>query len=95
MEHWRQAIPAQLLVMPYESLVTDPEPQIRRLLEHCGLDWDPRCLDFHSHASTVTTLSAGQVRQPMYTSSVGRWKKYARDLQPLIWVLQDAGIPVD
>ena len=95
MEHWQQAIPGQLLVMPYESLVTDPEPQIRRLLDHCGLDWDPRCLDFHSHASTVTTLSAGQVRQPMYTSSVGRWKKYARELQPLIWVLQDAGIPVD
>ena len=42
-----------------------------------------------------TTLSASQVRQPMYTSSVGRWKKYERELQPLIWVLQDAGILLD
>jgi hypothetical protein len=95
MEHWRQAIPRQLRVVHYESLVTNPETEIRQLLEHCGLDWDPRCLDFHQNRSAVTTLSASQVRQPMYTSSVGRWKKYARDLQPLIWVLQDAGIPLD
>ena len=94
-EHWREAMPGQLLVMPYESLVTDPEAGIRRLLEHCGLDWDPRCLDFHLNDSAVTTLSANQVRRPMYTSSVGRWKKYARDLQPLVWVLQEAGIPLD
>ncbi|MFO1406793.1 MAG: sulfotransferase [Steroidobacteraceae bacterium] len=95
LEHWRQSIPGQLLVMPYESLVSDPETQIRRLLAHCGLDWDPRCLDFHLNESTVTTLSANQVRRPMYTSSVGRWKKYERELKPLIWVLRDAGIPLD
>ena len=95
MEHWRQAIPRQLRVVHYESLVTNPETEIRQLLEHCGLDWDPRCLDFHQNRSAVTTLSASQVRQPMYTSSVGRWKKYARALQPLIWVLQHAGIPLD
>lgn len=94
-EHWQQSIPRQLLVVSYESLVTSPESEIRRLLEHCRLDWDPRCLDFHQSRAAVTTLSATQVRQPMYTSSIGRWKKHARDLQPLIWVLQDAGIPID
>lgn len=94
-EHWRQALPAQLLVMPYESLVTDPERQTRRLLEHCGLDWDPRCLDFHLSESAVTTLSASQVRRPLYASSVGRWKVHARELEPLVRVLQDAGIPLD
>jgi tetratricopeptide (TPR) repeat protein len=94
-EHWRQAIPTQLLVMPYESLVADPEAQIRHLLEHCGLDWDPRCLNFHLNESAVTTLSASQVRQPLYASSVGRWKKHARDLEPLVRILRDAGIPLD
>jgi Flp pilus assembly protein TadD len=94
-EHWRQAMPAQLLVMPYESLVADPEAQIRRLLEHCGLDWDPRCLDFHLNDSAVTTLSASQVRQPLYASSVGRWKKHSRELEPLVRILRDAGIPLD
>jgi len=94
-EHWRRAIPAQLLVMSYESLVAEPEAQIRRLLEHCGLGWDPRCLDFHLNESAVTTLSASQVRRPLYASSVGRWKKHARELEPLVRQLRESGIPLD
>lgn len=94
-EHWRTTLQDRLLVVSYESLVTDAETAIRRLLSHCGLDWDPRCLDFHLSESAVTTLSASQVRQPMYRSSVGHWKKYARELEPLVRTLGDAGIPLD
>ncbi|MFO1394368.1 MAG: sulfotransferase [Steroidobacteraceae bacterium] len=94
-EHWRAALPDRLFVVDYESLVTSPEPEVRRMLEHCGLEWDPRCLDFHLNESAVTTLSASQVRQPLYTSSVGRWRKYARELEPLVRVLKDADVPLE
>lgn len=93
-EHWRTTLQDRLLVVSYESLVTDAEAETRRLLSHCGLDWDPRCLDFHRSESAVTTMSASQVRQPIYRSSVGHWKKYERELDPLIRILSDAGIPV-
>ena len=93
-EHWCKTLPDRLLVMPYESLVTDAETETRRLLSHCGLDWNPRCLNFHLSESSVTTLSANQVRQPLYRSSVGHWKKYARELDPLVRILRDAGIPI-
>lgn len=94
-EHWRTTLPGTLLDVQYESLVADPEVQTRRLLEHCGLGWDARCMDFHRSESAVTTLSAGQVRRPLYTTSVGLWKKYARELEPLVRVLQDAGIQLN
>lgn len=94
-EHWRTTLHDRLLVVSYESLVTDTEAETRRLLSHCGLDWNPCCVDFHLSDSAVTTLSASQVRQPIYRSSVGHWKKYARELDPLIRIFGEAGIPVD
>src|ERR1019366_4853825 len=77
MAHWRKILPAEaLLEVQYEELVADLEGQARRIVSHCGLAWDPRCLDFHLTQRRVSTASWTQVRQPIYKSAVGRWKEY-------------------
>lgn len=87
MEHFGQVLGDRILHVDYESLVNDPEPAARALLAHCGLDWDDRCLEFWKTERRVSTLSREQVRQPVYTSSVGRWHRYGAGTQPLIEAL--------
>lgn len=89
MAHWNAVFPGDILELRYEDMVAGQEQQTRRLLEFCGLPWDARCLDFHGSERLVKTASAGQVRRPIYGGSVGKWKKYARHLQPLLDVLGD------
>ncbi len=85
MEHWRRVLPAgRMLEVDYESLVAEPEPQIRALLAHCGLSWSDSCLSFHETSRPVRTASAAQVRRPLYRSSVERWRRYESHLGPLI-----------
>ena len=73
-------------------MVADLEGESRRLIDFLGLDWEPACLEFHRTERTVTTLSHWQVRQPLFTGSVGRWRHYARHLGPLFAALgQDGG----
>lgn len=85
MDHWRRVLPEGLMLdFPYEELTANPEPQIRQLLEHCGLEWDPACLDFHNTKRAVRTASLSQVRKPMYRTSVAKWRKYRAHLQPLL-----------
>ncbi|MFY2762938.1 tetratricopeptide repeat-containing sulfotransferase family protein [Arenimonas sp. MALMAid1274] len=91
MRHWQQVLPLPILQLSYESLVTDLEPQARRLLDFCGLDWDPACLDFHRSQRGVQTPSRWQVRQPVHTRSVGRWRNYQFALDPLLSALGPAG----
>jgi hypothetical protein len=79
----------------YEAIVGDLEGQARKLIEFCGLTWDDRCLAFHENASAITTPSAAQVRQPIYASSIGRWKKYGALLDPLRATLRDEGFAVE
>ena len=75
--HWRSVLPAEaFLDMNYEDLVSDRETQTRRLLEYLGLDWDERCLQPEQGERKVTTFSKWQVRQPVYQTSVERWKRY-------------------
>lgn len=69
--------------MQYEELISDLEPQARRILAHCGLEWDDACLAFYETKRSVRTASAQQVRQPIYRSSVGRWLAYKDLLHPL------------
>ncbi len=98
MAHWRRVLPPQrLLDVHYEELVGDLEGVARRIVTHCGLPWDARCLDFHSTARTVRTASATQVRRPIYRTSVGRWRRYEKFLQPLIAELDGnrAASPID
>jgi tetratricopeptide (TPR) repeat protein len=85
MEHWRRVLPkGTMLEVQYEDVVADLEEQARRLISYCGLEWDNACLDFHQTQRPVWTASATQVRQPIYKSSVGRWRPYKKLLQPLI-----------
>lgn len=84
MRHWHTVFPGAIHDISYEALTSDPEGEIRGLLDVCGLDWQDTCLSFHRSAGTVTTASAVQVRKPMYTSSVGMWKNYEPFLGPLL-----------
>jgi tetratricopeptide (TPR) repeat protein len=78
-------------VVSYEGLVTDFESGVRSLLDFCGLSFEPACLDFHENAGPVATASAAQVRQPLYTSALARWKRYRPALDPAIRLLVEAG----
>jgi tetratricopeptide (TPR) repeat protein len=86
-EHWRRVLPLRMLTIDYEALVADLEGESRRLIEFLGLDWEPACLDFHKTERPVLTASGWQVRQPLYTRSLGRWRHYERHLGPLLEVL--------
>ncbi len=91
MAGWRGLLPQDaMLEVVYEELVADVEAGARRLVEHCGLPWDPACLSFHSAARPVRTASLAQVRQPIYSSSMGRWKKYEKELAPLKEALSES-----
>src|SRR5262249_36120460 len=84
MAHWERVLPIPIFQLGYEELTSDQEAVSRRLVEFCGLDWDERCLHFHQTERAVLTSSALQVRQPLYRSSVGRWKRYEKHLGPLL-----------
>lgn len=92
MAHWRSLLGDFMLDVDYEQLVEEPEREARRLLEFVGLDWDPACLDFHTRDAPAATASAAQVRQPIYRSSVARWRCYERQLAPLAGKLREQGI---
>jgi hypothetical protein len=91
--YWTGALPSdRFMTLQYESLVAEPEQETRRLLTFCELSWDARCLAFHENRSGVTTPSVHQVRSPMFTSSIGRWRGYGETLSPMIDVLRRAGL---
>jgi tetratricopeptide (TPR) repeat protein len=85
MDHWRSVLPpSAILDVSYEDVVDNLEAQARRLIDFCGLDWDDRCLTFHSTARPVKTASAVQVRQPLFRGSLQRWRRYESGLAPLL-----------
>jgi tetratricopeptide (TPR) repeat protein len=90
MDHWGSVLPGKVLRVQYEDMVREPEVQIRRLLTHCGLEFEPACLAFHETRRSVRTASAEQVRQPIYTSAVAHWRHFERELEPLREALGDA-----
>lgn len=90
MEHWRKVLPKDSFYeVQYEELVSDNENQARALIEYCGLEWNDACLESHKTERNIRTASVTQVRQPVYTSSVERWKKYEAHLGPLLEALGD------
>jgi len=91
MEHWHKVLPGFIHDIRYEDLVSDPEPQIRGLLEACGLPFDEACLSFYKTKRPVRTVSVVQVRQPMYKDSVKLWKHYEEHLTPLLEALDGKG----
>lgn len=95
MQHWRTVMPGEVLDIAYEDLVGDTEQAARRVLDWCGLDWDPSVLDTTDDMRPATTASAAQVRQPVYRSSVGKWRHLRDQLAPLQSRLSAAGIAPD
>ena len=83
MDHWREVLPVSILDVDYEELVANQEAVSRRLIAHCGLGWDDRCLEFQKTERQVATGSLWQVRQPIYQTAVKRWQNYAPFLGPL------------
>ena len=83
MAHWHDVLPGQVLDVHYEDTVTDLETQVRRILDFCGLEFEEGCLRFYETARPVRTASSEQVRQPIYTSALGLWKKYGDNLS--VW----------
>lgn len=92
MEHWRSTLKGALLEIDYEELIASQEAVSRRLIAHCGLEWQPQVLEFERNSAPTLTASASQVRQPIYNSSVGLWRRYTAELMPLRSRLAAAGI---
>ncbi|MES2032597.1 MAG: sulfotransferase, partial [Pseudomonadota bacterium] len=94
-DRWAAVLPRDRYTeLRYEALVADQEGETRRLLAHCGLDWDPATLAFHENAAPVATPSALQVRQPIHAGSVGRWRRLGDALEPMAAVFRKAGIEI-
>jgi tetratricopeptide (TPR) repeat protein len=89
MAHWHRVLPkGTILDVSYEAVVADIESEARRLVAYAGLEWDPACLAFHRTRRVVHTMSATQVRQPLYQSAVGRAARYRPWLGPLCKALE-------
>jgi hypothetical protein len=96
MRHWREVFPAsRLLEIDYEDLVANQEARSRELVQFAGLPWQDACLSFEKNQQPSLTASAAQVRQPMYSSSVGLWRRHENQLAPLRDLLVQAGIDIE
>jgi len=90
MNHWHQLLPeGSFHTVHYEDLIDDIDLEARRIIDHCGLEWDDACLEFYKGKRRVRTASVQQVRQPLYTSSKGKWKKYEAHLKTLLETIGD------
>lgn len=94
MNHWRQSAPGKIFDLSYERLTSNFEEECRKLIAYCGLEWEDDCLAFYDNAAPSMTASLAQVRQPVYTSSVGRWKNYREELKPLEQLLRQSRVDI-
>lgn len=92
MDHWRDALPGRIIDVAYEDVVADLDGTARTLIAGLGLEWEPGCLGFHERTTAAYTGSAAQVRQPVYASSVGRWRRHEGRLSGVRQALETAGI---
>lgn len=83
MKHFESVLPNTIHTVDYEAMVSEPESNTRALIDHCGLDWDDRCLSHQSNSRAVHTPSKWQVRQPMYRSSVEKWRRFEKQFLPI------------
>lgn len=95
MNHWSSVMPGVIHTVHYERLVGSVEEESRGLLAYCGLPWEQQCLKFYENAQASTTASASQIRQPVYSSSVDKWRHFESQLQPLIEILEQGGLALD
>jgi tetratricopeptide (TPR) repeat protein len=94
-DFWRDRVPDWFYEVEYEALVANPEVEARKLIAACGLPWEDACLNFHENKRKVETLSVFQVRQPISGGSVRGWKRYEKELQPMLTALRDLGLVAD
>jgi tetratricopeptide (TPR) repeat protein len=87
MTHWRQVLPIRIFDLQYEELIGNTEEKVRELLAYCELDWEDACLSFYENKRGIRTPSRWQVRQPIYSDSVQRWRHYEKQLTPLLQIL--------
>lgn len=87
MNHWREVLPGRFMDFDYEETVMNFEPQARKLIEFIGLPWNDACLEPHKNKRGILTASKTQVIKPIYTTSVQSWKRYEKQLAPLIEAL--------
>jgi tetratricopeptide (TPR) repeat protein len=87
MDHWDRVLPGKVLRVQYEDVVADLEPQVRRLLDYCGLPFEEACINFHENDRAVRTASSEQVRQPIFKSGLDQWENFSPYLDPLRQVL--------
>ncbi len=92
MTHWGDVVGDRMLRISYEDTVTDLEMSARKMINFLELDWEPECLTFHTQSGSVSTASASQVREPAHTRSVGRWKHYETQLEPVRKILSEANL---
>jgi hypothetical protein len=92
MSHWQEQFPGRIINISYEDTARDLEPNARALIQALDLPWEDACLHFHESKQGVATASAVQVREPAHTRSIGRWRRYEAQLQPMIEELKLAGI---
>jgi hypothetical protein len=90
MRHWDAVLPARVLRVQYEEVVADLEGNVRRLLDYCGLAFEPSCVEFYKTDRSVRTASSEQVRQPIYREALEQWRHYEPWLGPLREALGDA-----
>jgi hypothetical protein len=84
MAHWHRVLPLPILDVVYEDVVADHEGQARRMIAHLGLEWDDAMTRYYENKRSISTASLWQARQPIYTRSVQRWRKYEADIGPLL-----------
>jgi hypothetical protein len=94
MQAWRERFPGRFLDIAYEDIASDFSTQARRLIDYLELPWEDSCLDFHRQDAAVTTASAVQVREPVHTRSIGRWRRFEARLEPMRRAFEEAGIAV-
>ena len=87
MDHWDRVLPGCVLRMQYEDVVADTENEVRRLLNYCGLEFEPECLRFYETERAIRTPSSEQVRQPIYSGATEQWRNYEGHLEPLVEAL--------
>jgi tetratricopeptide (TPR) repeat protein len=90
MRHWDRVLPGQILRIHHEDVVDDLEGNVRRILDFCGLEFEPQCVEFHKTERSVRTASSEQVRQPIFREGLDQWKHFEPWLEPLKHALGDA-----
>ena len=88
MAHWQQVLPVPILEVRYEELVADQARVTEEMLDYLGLEWDPEVMHFERVDRAVRTASVSQVREPIYSSSAGKWRRYEALLEPLVAALE-------